>query len=497
MKKTIILMGALFIGACAYAAKPNVVIVYADDMGYGDASFGNKESKIQTPHIDALANSGMRFLDGHSSSGICTPSRYAMLTGQHHWRSFHGICNAFAESKFKPDDFTLPKMFKACGYKTAMIGKWHLGWGWKEMRKKGAKGNGAEAFDWTKKMSGGPTSIGFDYYYGDGTINFPPYCWIENDIPVTAPTRDVNNTTDVAGRKEGVGNLRQGPASDDWKIEEVLPTLTKKAVEYISQQNANEPFFLYLALNSPHAPIAPAKEFWGKSQAGYFGDFVIQSDDTLGRVVAELERKGLIDNTIIIFTADNGAESWAYDRQAEFGHWSSGPFRGAKRDLFEGGHHVPFVVSWKGTIDAGIVSDTTINQVDFAATFAGIIGYDLKKDEAQDSFDMISAWKSENKGQVRDIMVHNTNNNAYALRQGDWVYIDVKSGSHNKIKGKEYIPSDTEPTGEGTAGLLYNLKEDIAQVNNVYEQHPEKVKEMKALLTKYVKGKKPTAPHSR
>ncbi len=513
MKKTLTLIGALFLSAYAYAAKPNVVIIYADDMGYGDVSYGNKDCKIQTPNLDALANSGMRFTDGHSSSGVCTPSRFALLTGQHHWRRFHSIAKAFGESKFKPDDFTIARMFKSMGYKTAMVGKWHLGWNWEAMetdaykakkaknaKKSGKKSNKEDTasytfndLDWSMKIPMGPTSLGFDYYYGDGTINFPPFCWIENDKVITVPTRMVNNKSDVADRKEGGGSLRGGPASEDWKIIDVLPRLTEKAVEYISQQSADEAFFLYFALNSPHAPIAPAKEFYGKSQAGYFGDFVIQSDDSVGRIVAELERKGLRDNTIIIFTADNGAETYLYERQAKFGHWSSGPFRGAKRDLYEGGHHVPFIVSWKGEIEAGVVSDSMLSQVDLAATFAEIIGYTLDKEEAQDSFNALPIWKSQNG--TRDVIVHNTNPNAYALRQGDWVYIDDEIGGYSKNNSSSFIPNNKKPQGEGTPALLYNLKEDIEQVNNLYTQHPEKVKEMKALLDEYVKGR-PTAPHA-
>ncbi|MFI3291628.1 MAG: arylsulfatase [Opitutales bacterium] len=509
MKKTIILMGALFIGACAYAAKPNIVIIYTDDMGYGDVSYCNKEAKIQTPAIDSLVASGMTFTDGHSSSGICTPSRFALLTGQHHWRRFHDIVHGFGESVFKPDDFTIAKMLKSKGYNTACVGKWHLGWNWQAMelptyqdnKSQRAKGKvvtrGAKYFpedlDWSKKIPMGPTAQGFDYYFGDGTVNFPPYTWIENDKVLFVPTKMVELSLLDTARKEGAGTLVAGPMSEEWGITKVLPSITKKAVEWINTQSADKPFFLYFALNSPHAPIAPNDEYDGKSQAGPYGDFVVESDDMISKVLGALKDKGFYDNTLIIFTADNGSAQFLYDRQKKYGHWSSGPVRGSKRHVIEGGHRVPFIMSWKGHIKAGSVCDDVVSQVDFAATFAEIVGYDLSKEEAQDSYSILPILEGKDyKKPLRYATVQNTEKDgAYALRQGDWIYINQYVGA-----GKQYIPNGkTLNYGKKTDGLLFNLKEDIEQVNNLYEQHPEMVKEMKALLDEYISGK-PTAPHA-
>ena len=261
------------------AKKPNIVIIYADDLGYGDLSCQNPESKITTPNLDKLASEGMRFTDAHSSSGICSPSRYALLTGNYHWRRQHGIVNAFGTPFFKEGEFTIATMLKSQGYTTAAIGKWHLGWNWDAVKKPGAKpiktgkssSFGPDAFDWTKSVPGGPLDRGFDYYFGDGTINFPPYCWMENDKVLKAPTEML----DLKGMKtkEGSWEFRPGPMVKDWNPYEVLPTLCKKSVEYIKSQSADKPFFLYFALPSPHAPIIPNDEFDGKTKAGkeYFG----------------------------------------------------------------------------------------------------------------------------------------------------------------------------------------------------------------------------------
>ena len=488
------------------ATLPNVVIIYADDMGFGDLGANNPESKIPTPNLDKLAAEGMRFTDGHSSSGICTPSRFALLTGQHHWRRFHGIVGAFGPSKFKPDDFTLAKMFKSKGYNTACVGKWHLGWDWDALKKENApteevvqwgkkkKAFTPEAFDWDKPVPDGPLAQGFDYYFGDGTINFPPYCWVENDRVVEAPTvmMDTKRFKEIP---EGNWEFRPGPMVDGWDPYKVLPTLTDKAVAWLGMQTAGQPFFLYFPLPSPHAPIIPGDEYRGKSGAGPFGDYVFQSDAMAGRILAALEKKGLADNTIVVFTADNGPEKYAYDRQKNYGHWSSGNLRGLKRDVWEGGHRVPFVVKWPGKTKPGSVSDETISQVDLAATFAAMVGYELKKDTAIDSYDLGKLLGGKKYGQpLRTATVQNTYDRAFALRQGDWLFIDAKSGEHSK--SPDWFNEERGYGKASTPGLLFNLKDDLAQHNNLYASHPEKVAEMKALLERY-KGGEGCAPHAK
>ena len=473
---------------------PNVVILYADDMGVGDVSYGKPEAKIQTPNLDRLASEGMTFTDGHSSSGICTPSRFALLTGQHHWRRFHGIVGAFGGTVFEPDDFTIAKMFRQKGYRTGCFGKWHLGWDFAAIRKPGVKKADlvkAGSYDWTKRFPDGPLDQGFDYYWGDGTINFPPYCWIENDRFATIPTRPVIKSEPLAG----AGSFRPGPMAESWNPYDILPTITEKTVEWIGQQSPDQPFFAYLAFNSPHYPIVPNQEFHGKSKAGYYGDFVIETDAMVGKVLAALEKVGVAENTLVIFTADNGAETAAFERLEEFDQWSSGPFRGVKRDIYEGGHRVPFIVRWPGRVEAGAVSDEVVSQVDLAATFAAITGYPLTNDEAIDSYNLLPVLEGENyERPLRAATVQNTSPGSYALRQGDWVLIDAPTGAAKK-EGAGYLEHfSLEGYGKGHEGLLFNLRDDPRQSNNVYADHPDRVESMRLLLQRYRDGERCAPP---
>jgi arylsulfatase A-like enzyme len=493
----------LFISLFAgYAAEhPNVVIIYADDMGYGDLGVNNPASKIPTPHLDQLASEGLRFTDGHSSSGICTPSRFALLTGQHHWRRFHNIVSAFRPSVFKPDDYTLPKMFSSKGYATACIGKWHLGWDWAPLQKEGVpvpsryQDRRPEHFDWSKPIPEGPLDQGFDYYFGDGTINFPPYCWVENDRVLDPPTK-MSMPEDFVSLGSSI-KKRVGPMVDGWDFFAVLPTLTERAVEWVEEQTADKPFFLYFALPSPHTPIVPNEEFRGISGAGVYGDFMVETDAMAGKVLDALERKGFASNTIVVFTSDNGPEFYAYSREEDYGHWSSAPLRGLKRDLWEGGHRVPFIIKWPGKIKAGAVSDETISQVDLAATFAAIVGYDIDSSEAIDSYNLLPLLQGKPHAEpLRVATVQNTKAGAYALRQGDWIFIDAKTGKHEHNIMPEGFERDRGYKETTTPGLLFNLKKDLNQHHNLYEEYPEKVEEMKALLERY-KGGEGCAPHSK
>ena len=469
--------------------RPNVVILYADDMGVADVSHGDGKAKIQTPNLDRLAAGGMTFTDGHSSSGICTPSRFALLTGQHHWRRFHGIAQAFGGPVFEDGDFTIAGMFREKGYRTACFGKWHLGWDFDAIRKPGVKPKapGAESYDWTKRFPGGPLDRGFDHYFGDGTINFPPYCWIEGDRFLTIPTQPVIKSRPLAGG----GSFRAGPMAESWNPYDILPTITEKTVEWIGRQTADQPFFVYLAFNSPHYPIVPNKEFHGKSKAGYYGDFVIETDAMVGKTLAALEERGLADNTMVIFSADNGPETHAFERLEKFDQWSSGDFRGVKRDIYEGGHRVPFIVRWPGHVKAGAVSDEVVSQVDLAATFAAMIDHPLGKDEAIDSYNLLPVLNGEDYSRpLRAATVQNTSAGKFALRQGDWVLIDAPSGAAKKESQSYLKHFGFEAYGKGHPGLLFNLKDDPRQSRNIYADHPGKVTSMRKLLKRYIGGER-------
>jgi arylsulfatase A len=494
-RQPIPLLAAFFLAAtCCIAsaagtARPfNILLLYADDLGYGDLGCYHPDSKIPTPNLDRLAAEGVRFTDAHSSSGICTPSRYALLTGRHHWRDFHGIVNAFGASVFKAERVTLPEMLKEKGYATACIGKWHLGWNWEAIKKPGAKPRGEgrnqawgpEAFDWSKSIPDGPLAHGFDYYFGDTVINFPPYCWIEDDRVVQAPDT-MMDTAKWKPIKEGNWECRPGPMITGWDPYQNIPVTTRRGVEYIhARKQAAEPFFLYFSYPSPHAPIIPNDEFDGSSEAGPYGDFVYETDHSIGQLLRALEESGQAENTLVIFSADNGPEHYAYARDERFGHWSSHPLRGLKRDIYEGGHRVPLLLKWPGVTQAGRVSDALVSQIDLMATLASALEYDLPADAAEDSHDLLPLLKGE-AAAVRTTHIHNTNPDRYAIRHGDWLLIDCPNGYVSQRNPAwesrhGYPPDDDSPVE------LYHLKTDLAQKHNLAAAHPEVVAKLQAIL---------------
>ena len=495
MKRLVVALGCFLLGGVAVAKQPNVLILYADDLGFGDLGCYNEGSKIPTPNLDQLATESLRFTDGHSSSGICTPSRYALLTGRYHWRDFHGIVKAFGGSVFKAERLTLPEMMQEKGYATAAIGKWHLGWDWEAIRNKEVKATmvakgkrmeaqlGPEAFDWSQAIPDGPLAHGFDSYFGDTVINFPPYCWIKNDKVVMAPDA-IMDTSQWKAIKEGNWECRPGPMTADWDPYENIPTTTKKGVECIkAAAKTEEPFFLYFAYPSPHAPIIPNDEFDGKSKAGAYGDFVYETDDSIGKILKALKESGQAENTIVIFSADNGPEHYAYERDQAFDHWSAEPFRGLKRDVYEGGHHVPFMIKYPGVTKAGTVSEALVSQIDLMATLAAVVEYDLpEKNAAEDSYNLLPLLKGEVES-VRTSLVQNTFEHTYGIREGDWMLVVGKSGHHNR-QDKKWRQKHGYPAKESKKPRLFNLKEDIGQRSDLAAEHPERVKAMEALLKK-------------
>ena len=474
---------------------PNILILYADDLGFGDLGCYHPGTKIPTPNLNQLASEGMRFTDGHSSAGICTPSRYALLTGRHHWRDFHEIVNAFGSSVFKADRLTLPEMLQQRGYDTAAIGKWHLGWDWDAIRKPAtATGNtgeekgpkkpiGPEDFDWTKSIPDGPLAHGFHYYFGDTVINFPPYCWIENDKVVKAPDT-LMDPKKWPAIKEGNWECRPGPMTSDWNPYENIPTTTQKGVDYIkAQAKTDTPFFLYFAFPSPHAPIIPNDEFDGKSQAGPYGDFVVETDHAIGRLLQALKDSGQAENTLVIFSADNGPEHYAYARDEKYDHWSAHPFRGLKRDIYEGGHHVPFIIKYPGVTKPGAVCDALVSQIDIMATLAAVTGFTLPEtNAAEDSFDLLPLLEGK-VDSIRTTHIHNTYAGSYAMRHGDWILVDGKSGYISK-RNLKWEKKHNYPAEESKEPKLFNFKNDPGQRKDLAAEHPEKVKELQALLKK-------------
>jgi len=471
-------------------SRPNIVFILADDLGYGDLGCYNKDSKIPTPNLDRLATQGMRFRDAHAPSSVCSPTRYALLTGRYAWRSSlkNGVVSPWGKPLIPPERLTVASLLRQNGYQTAAIGKWHLGWNWptKDGAPPSSGSNHLSNVDFTRPITGGPRELGFDYYFGVDLPNFPPYCFIENDHTVGIPSAP------DAGRAELFN--RAGPMLPGWKLVDILPELTRRAVKWIETQTTpGRPFFLYFPLSSPHYPIVPAAEFKGKSQAGDYGDFVAQTDWTVGQVLEALRRSGLADNTLVIFASDNGPEvtnevnPGVYDRARQYRHFSMGELRGAKRDTWEGGHRVPFLARWPGHIPAGIVNDETICHADFFATVAALLGTTLPPNAGEDSFNLLPTLLGQPRRQPgRAATVHHSASGKFALRKGDWVLIDARSGDDNGAQGEpQWFKDERGYVDDDQPGQLFNVQEDLSQRRNHFAEHPELARELKGLLTKY------------
>lgn len=479
-------------------SKPNILFLYADDLGYGDLGCYNPQSKIPTPHLDKLASEGMRFTDGHSSSGVCTPSRYALLTGRYHWRNpeLHTVVAAFEPSILEEERLTLAEMLSEAGYTTALVGKWHLGWDWEALRHKQAKQYSddnrkywkPDAFDWSKPIPDGPLAHGFDIYFGDDVINYPPYGWIENDRLLEGPTvlKDESLWQPV---KEGNWDSRPGPMVAGWDPYANLPTATEKGVALIKDlAKDSQPFFLFFAFPCPHTPIIPNDEYDGRSQAGPYGDFVVETDAACGALLAALEEAGVSDNTIVFFSSDNGPEYHAYARDLAHGHWSSYPLRGLKRDLYEGGHRVPYIIKWPGLTPEGSVSNALVSQIDLMGTIAAALDMELPENQAEDSHNLIPVLSGARQD-ARSSFVHNTKEGRYALRHGSWVLIDSGSGQHT-FKGdhEAWRKKNGYASTEDSSAELYNLADDIGQKNDVAAKYPERVAALQERLQKILQG---------
>ena len=473
-------------------AQPNIVVILCDDLGYGDVKCLNPEGKIATPNMDRLAAAGMICTDAHSSSAVCTPTRYGLLTGRYNWRSrlqthVQGGCSP---RLIEPGRMTVASMLKEHGYHTAGIGKWHLGMDW--ALKPGApkfgdnieEGQAGWNVDFTKPIANGPNSVGFDYYFGiSASLDMVPYTFIENDHVVALPTVDKVYPL-MLGRPQG--KTREGPAAEDFDAMQVLPTLTEKAVGYIGSRaadaNAGHPFFLYLPLNAPHTPILPTPEWQGKSGLNPYADFVMQTDATIGAVLDALDKHKLTDNTLVILTSDNGCSPQAkYDELLPKGHNPSYVFRGTKADIFDGGHRVPFIARWPGRIKPASTSDQLICLTDIMATCAEIIRFKLPDNAGEDSVSILPALAGKASGPLREAVVHHSINGSFAIRQGKWkLELCADSGGW----------SAPRPGAKGVADLapvqLYDLSADIGERENLAAEHPEVVERLTKLLEKYV-----------
>lgn len=487
---------AFFVESARAQDRPNIVIIYADDLGYGDVQCYNPErGLIATPNIDRIARQGMRFTDAHSSSGVCSPSRYTLLTGRYHWRSRlqSGIVNLWGPPVIKQNQVTIASLARNQGYRTACIGKWHLGWDWpiepqsmKLFRAGGYRGKKditatdehRKAWKTTFQQSipGGPITRGFDEYFGTDVPNWPPFCFIEGDRTDGIPSEF--GSIDLFQK-----NLasQQGPALPDWKFEPVLPALADRAVDFINRQSESEkPFLLYMPLTSPHTPIAVNEGWKGKSQLNRYGDFVMETDAMVGKVMKAIEENDLAQNTLIIFTSDNGFAPTAGTAELESkGHFPSGPLRGYKSDCWEGGHRVPFIVRWPGKVEPGTVCDQLIHQADCLKTIAQVLEQKLPDSAGEDSFSLLPLLKGIDEP-IRKHAVSCSSRGVPSIREGSWKLI-LAPGSGGWSKGKSDQPVQ-----------LYRLDVDLGETQNLASEHPEQVKKMKEILENFIESGRST-----
>lgn len=471
----------------AAAQPPNIVFILADDMGIGDAGCYNSESKIPTPNIDRLAAAGMRFTDAHSPSAVCSPTRYGILTGRYAWRTRlkTGVLWGYSRSLIEPDRLTVAGLLKNKGYRTACVGKWHLGFQSTDVADDVAerglpndssdmKADHPHAVDYSAPLRPGPVTVGFDYFYGiPASLDMFPHLYVKNDRPVLPPS------TVLAGSKSrrdgGEGFWRTGPAATGFRPVEVLPTMADKAADWIAKQSAERPFFLYFPLSAPHKPWVPSARFIGQSQAGYYGDFVAQVDSVVGKVMDALDEQGLSENTLLIFTSDNGAQ-WVAGDVKQYAHRANLRLRGQKADIWEGGHRVPFVARWPRQTKPGSVCDQTICLTDLMATAAALTRADLPPDAAEDSFDISPLLQGKSES-TRKTTVHHSLRGTFAIRVGRWKLIEGNLGS-----GGFSHPRTAKPKPDGPQGQLYDLVADPREETNLYVQKPEVVARLSAEL---------------
>ncbi len=458
-------------------ATPNIVFILADDMGYGDVHSFNPVSKIPTPALDHLASEGMKFTDAHAPGSWCVPSRYGLITGQY---PLHKTMDVKRGALIAPNQITIASLLRRNGYSTAMIGKWHLGFDgvsdWDKV-------------DYSQSFQGGPADRGFDYFYGmHASLDIPPYFFIENKHTVEAPTNTIAEnqspgaTTTISG-----AFWREGKIAPGFKHEEVLPTFTKKAISFIQshvKEKKRQPFFLYLALTAPHTPWLPQKQFKGKSGAGEYGDFVMQVDYTVGEVLKTLQKLRIENNTLVIFTSDNGPVWFKEDIQ-KYSHRAAGPYRGMKLDAYEGAHRMPFIVRWPGKVKPNTSSSQLLCFTDMLATFAAVAGDTLSPDESRDSYNMLPVLLNKGVAQRKGLIVE-----GHTVREGDWKLV---FGNGTGVLQRQWGQVKVQPV----QGELYNLEENPSETQNLYTKYPVKVAELTKRMEQYkAEGRAGTAAHS-
>jgi len=467
MKHILILITALLLGfnsrlAAVEATKPNIILILVDDMGYGDPGCYNSQSKIATPHIDRLAREGMRFTDAHAPGPLCHPSRYGLMTGQHPFRI--DVSKWPIQPLIKKDQATIASVLKTAGYRTAMVGKWHLGF---------------EESGYEKVMPGGPVDRGFDTYFGfRASTDIPPYFYLRGDRAVMPPTNHI-----AEHHTEGLAPIqgefwKGGGIAPDVELKNVLPRLTDEAVAVIhnhAKSGRAKPLLLYFAPTGPHTPWLPSAEFQGRSAAGMFGDFTMMVDAMIGRVLAALDETKLCDNTLLLFTSDNGPV-WYPEDVRRTGHDSAGGLRGMKNSHWEAGHRMPFIVRWPGRVNPGSTSAHTICFTDVLATLAEASGATLAADAGPDSFSFLPVLLGT---QPADKPVRESLAVGRSIRFGSWKYIEGREPELFMRPGSKTIPAPDKPPGQ-----LFHLGEDPRETKSLADEKPEIVTKLQAELVR-------------
>ncbi|MFI3267511.1 MAG: arylsulfatase [Rikenellaceae bacterium] len=451
---------------------PNIIYILADDMGFGDITALDNNCKIATPYLDQLVEDGMSFTDAHTTSSVSTPSRYGIITGRYNWRSSlqTGVTWSYDEPLIEKERVTVATMLSANGYNTGVIGKWHLGLGWERT------GEGEHDINF-KELNFTPIDNGFDYsYIMSASLDIPPYCYIDGH-KVTGEVKD------TIERNVGYGSYRRGPIADDFDINTALEHFTQKSLTYIEEKAKDDkPYFLYFPLTAPHTPILPPEEFQGKSGISPYADFVMYVDDIVGRIVEQVKKTGEEDNTIIIFTTDNGCSPAAkIDVLKEHGHYPNSVFRGTKADTYDGGHRIPYIVKWPKEVAAGSECDKPISLASFMATCAEINKIKLPKDYAEDSFsvyDELRGKKSKADSRGEAIVVHHSIFGYFSVRKGDWKLIVCPFSGGWSGPGKNTVTDETPRM------QLFNMKDNISEVSdqNLLDEKPEIAQELYAEL---------------
>jgi arylsulfatase A len=499
--------------ACLHAVDaPNVLIILADDLGYGDVGCYNTMSKIATPNIDRLAAQGMRFTDAHSPSTVCTPTRYSIMTGQMAFRlNYPGVFTGVGgPCLINENRLTLPAMMRDSGYETAMFGKWHIGMTFLDRNgavidsselprstsrdAKAARGVAAvRQIDYTRAIPDSPIHRGFDHFYG--TVCCPTsdwlYAYVDGDRIPVPPTKLINKAD--LPKHEWSFDCRPGLVAPNFEHENVDLVFLEKSLAFLDnhhKKKADKPFFLFHSLQAVHLPSFPAKQFQGKSGAGPHGDFIVEFDYVVGELLAKLESLGMADNTLVLLTSDNGPEvGTTINMREKYKHNGAHPWRGLKRDNWEGGHRVPLIARWPKKVAANAVAEQTVCLTDLMATCAAITGARLPNDAAEDSVNLLPLLLGKTKKNLREFTLHQTISLDLAIRHGDWKFLDHKgSGGNNYARGRLKKLFGLPELAPDAPGQLYNLKLDPGETTNLYHKHPEVVKQLRNKLTEYKKS---------